>query len=287
MKSLSEICSRLPEERGANGMSAVSLLIPERLNLYCRNGRYYDQWNRVFCHDAFIMVWMVSGQRVVNIDDCSYTLNQGEVIFIPPYTKHSFGSEYREFESLMASFVIPGNSRRLRSVASQIWKITRREEKTLRQVLDCFSRWKNGNSAAAEEAVCHFGILLRQIQSIAIPGLNESKISDGELPLLNRIIAHLSANFHRRVTLDELSRELHVSGSTIRQTFRKKMNVSIGHYQLVQRLRHGIRLLQSTSLSVAEVAEKVGFSSANGFMLAVKRECKGATPKKFRKSGEN
>ena len=122
---------------------------------------------------------------------------------------------------------------------------------------------------------------------IAIPGLNESKISDGELPLLNRIIAHLSANFHRRVTLDELSRELHVSGSTIRQTFRKKMNVSIGHYQLVQRLRHGIRLLQSTSLSVAEVAEKVGFSSANGFMLAVKRECKGATPKKFRKSGEN
>ena len=60
--------------------------------------------------------------------------------------------------------------------------------------------------------------------------------SDAELPLLTRITAYLAENCHRHVTLDELSRELHVSGSTIRQTFRKKMNVSIGHYQLVQRI---------------------------------------------------
>ena len=64
------------------------------------------------------------------------------------------------------------------------------------------------------------------------------------------------------------------------------MNVSIGHYQLVQRLRHGIRLLQSTNMRVAEIAEKVGFSTANGFMLAIRRECNGATPKRFRKEGK-
>ena len=107
--------------------------------------------------------------------------------------------------------------------------------------------------------------------------------SDAELPLLTRITAYLAENCHRHVTLDELSRELHVSGSTIRQTFRKKMNVSIGHYQLVQRIRRGVRLLRSTDLGVAEIAEKVGFASANGFMLAVKRECRGATPKMLKK----
>ena len=81
----------------------------------------------------------------------------------------------------------------------------------------------------------------------------------------------------------EISAKLHVSGSTLRQTFRKKMNLSIGHYQLVRRLMQGTLLLKSTDLSVAEIAEKVGFASANGFMLAIKRECHGATPKSFRK----
>ena len=49
-------------------------------------------------------------------------------------------------------------------------------------------------------------------------------------------------------------------------------------------IRQGVQLLKSTDLSVAEIAEKVGFTSANGFMLAIKRECDGATPRKFRKS---
>ena len=282
MRSLSELCDGLPRERGVSGVSAVPPLIPERLSLYFRNGRSYDMWNRVFCHEYFIAVYMISGKRTVNINDCSYTLGQGELIIIPPCSRHFFGDEYRDFESLMASFVIAGNSRRLLNITSQIWKISRREEKTLRTVLDRFRRWQNGNSAAAEETVCHFAILLRQIQSMAVPEFSERKISDAELPLLNRITAYLSANVHRHVTLAELSRELHVSGSSIRQLFRKKMNVSIGHYQLVQRLRRGIGLLQSTDLSVAEIAEKTGFSTANGFMLAIKREC-GITPKQFRK----
>ena len=283
MRPLREICDGLPEERGVRGVSAVPPLIPERLCFYFRDGKFYDMWNRVFCHESFIAVYMISGKRTVNINDCSYTLEKGELIIIPPYSKHFFGDEYREFESLMASLVIHGDSRRLLNISSQNLKLTRREEKTIRAAVDSYKHWLDGNSAGAEEAVCHFAVLLRQLQSIAAPELEMRKIFDAELPLLNRITAYLAANRHRHVTLAELSRELHVSGSSIRQTFCKKMNVTIGHYQLVQRIRHGIRLLQATELSVAEIAEKVGFSSANGFMLAVKRECGGATPRKFRK----
>ena len=81
----------------------------------------------------------------------------------------------------------------------------------------------------------------------------------------------------------KISAKLHVSGRTLRQTFRKKMNLSIGHYQLVGRLRQGTLMLRSTDLSVVEISEKVGFASTSGFMLAIKRECHGATPKSFRK----
>ena len=284
MISLSEVCSVLPDSSNTGtGVSSVPPLMPERLNLYYQNGGNFKLGDSLFCHECFNLVYMISGKRSVNINDCTYILEKGECILIPPYAKHSFGNQFREFESLMASFVISGDNSRLVNIAAQNWRLSGREVKTLRSIIACYQDWIKGDFAAAEETVCRFAILLRQIQSIAAPELKERKLSDAELPLLNRITAYLAANRNRHVTLAELSSELHVSGSTLRQTFRKKMNLSIGRYQLVRRLMQGTLLLKSTDLSVAEIAEKVGFASANGFILAIKRECHGATPKSFRK----
>ena len=285
MKSFREVCAELPESSnyGGLGMSAVPPLMPEHLKLYFRIGRNYQMWGRVFSHEFFCLVYMVSGKRTVTINDCSHVLNAGEFILIPPYAKHSFGDEYKEFTALQAVFTVSGDDRRLTAISAQNWRLSRKEEKTLRQTIACFKRWLDEDVAAAEEAVCYFGVFLRQIQSIAAPELKERKLQDSELPLLNKIIAYLAANRHRHVTVAELSGKFHVSVSTLRQHFRKKMNVSIGHYQLVRRLNQGMALLHSTDLSVAEIAEKIGFSSANGFALAIKRECGGATPKRFRK----
>lgn len=288
MKSFSELCSTLPRSSNVSGRGASSVppLIPERFGMRYHDGATYPLWDRVFCHETFIFLYMISGKRIVRINDCTYTLKKGEMILIPPYSRHSFGGEYRDFESLLASFVVPGNDRRLPNLSCQPWRLTRREEKTLRLVIASFRNWLGGNSAAAEETVCYFAVLLRQIQSIAAPELSTRRLPDAERPLLNRITAYLAANRHRHVPLEELSRELHVSGSTLRQTFRRKMNVSLGHYELVLRLRHGIQLLRSTDLSVAEIAERVGFASANGFLLAVKRECR-ATPRSIREKAHS
>ena len=284
MKSFREVCAELPENSnyGGLGMSAVPPLMPEHLKLYFRIGRNYQMWGRVFSHEFFCLVYMISGKRTVTINDCSHVLNEGEFILIPPYAKHSFGDEYRDFEALQAVFTVSGDDRRLTAVSAQNWRLSRKEEKTLRLTIACLTRWRDEDSTAAEEAVCYFGVFLRQIQSIAAPGLKQSKLQDSELPLFNKIIAYFAANRHRHVTVAELSKKFHISGSTLRQHFKKKMNVSIGHYQLVRRLNRGMELLRSTDLSVAEIAEKVGFASANGFMLALKRECDG-TPKYFRR----
>ena len=146
MRALRDICSGLPGERVFGGVSAVPPLIPERLVFYFRNGKSYDMWNRIFCHDSFIMICMISGKRTVNIDDCSYTLEKGELIFIPPYSKHFFGDEYRDFESLMASFVVPGDSQRLINLCARIWKFSRKEDQSIRMAVEPYNekkgRWK-------------------------------------------------------------------------------------------------------------------------------------------------
>ena len=174
MKSFREVCAELPENSnyGGLGMSAVPPLMPEHLKLYFRIGRNYQMWNRVVSHEFFCLVYMISGKRTVTINDCSHVLNAGEFILIPPYAKHSFGDEYRDFEALQAVFTISGDSRRLIDISAQCWRLTRKEEKTLRQTITCLRRWQNEDVAAAEEAVCYFAVFLRQIHSVGENGVD-------------------------------------------------------------------------------------------------------------------
>ena len=63
MRSFSEICAELPDSNNSNGtgVSSVPPLMPERLNLYYHDGKTYKLWNRIFNHEYFIFVYMISG----------------------------------------------------------------------------------------------------------------------------------------------------------------------------------------------------------------------------------
>ncbi len=98
MRSLSEICSVLPDSNNTGtGVSSLPPMMPEQLNLYYHNHGNYKLGDRLFCHEFFNLVYMISGSRSVNINDCAYILEKGECILIPPYAKHSFGGVFCEF----------------------------------------------------------------------------------------------------------------------------------------------------------------------------------------------
>lgn len=278
MNRFIELCREF-SDYGSSGKGAAAELpvLPSELRFYFREMASYTNWGQPFCHGKYIFVYMLSGSRTVSIDDCSFFLEKGDVILIPPFARHVFGGEKLPFQSLMAAFTVHDKNERLRFIVKRKFHLKRRELKNLELSVQCFDRWKNGELFAAEEAVCYFALLLRQLQNMVLPVISANKIFDHDYPLLSRIVEYLSANRDHHVTLKELSNALHVSGSTIRQTFQKKMKQTIGRYQLIQRLNLGCELLKSTDLSIAEIAFKVGFSLPNSFLRALKRET-GLTP---------
>ena len=76
---------------------------------------------------------------------------------------------------------------------------------------------------------------------------------------------YIDVNFSQKLSLSELAKMFSVSEGHLSRKFKKKTGKTISEYILTLRLTSARRLLESSSMSVRDIAENVGFSSLNHF----------------------
>lgn len=96
----------------------------------------------------------------------------------------------------------------------------------------------------------------------------------------HRLLLYLNEN-HTTVSLDELCTLFHCSRSHLSHLFQKKTGCSLHAYCNRLRVRDAEQLLASTSLSVTEIAQMLGFSDASYFVRVFRLQT-GITPLQFR-----
>ena len=82
--------------------------------------------------------------------------------------------------------------------------------------------------------------------------------------------------------MDDISRDVNLSGSRLRHLFRLETGVSITAFMKMQRLHHAKRMLTATFCSVKEVSAAVGAGDVSHFVRDFKTQF-GLTPTEFRK----
>ncbi len=98
--------------------------------------------------------------------------------------------------------------------------------------------------------------------------------------LLDKAMAYIEANLTRKITLEDIARHLYVSKSTITQTFRNKMGVSVYRCVTQRRLIAAkARIEQGEALE--DVGRQVGFSDYSGFYRAFRQEY-GISPRQYK-----
>ena len=88
-------------------------------------------------------------------------------------------------------------------------------------------------------------------------------------------------NFKSKITLELLSKELHLSSQRISHIFNQNMRLTIPQYVSFLRISEACQMLTKTSYTVAEISEDVGFESLRSFNRAFYKINK-TTPSKFR-----
>jgi AraC-like DNA-binding protein len=93
----------------------------------------------------------------------------------------------------------------------------------------------------------------------------------------------IDEDFHRDVAMKSIAEQMHISESYASHAFKDWYGISPKQYLTERRLGEAQRLLQLTKLSVNEIGEKVGFSSASHFITIFAKYI-GLSPAKYRQS---
>jgi len=95
------------------------------------------------------------------------------------------------------------------------------------------------------------------------------------------VMQWIEFHYHEEFTLAALVKELHLSSFHISHLFRKATGSTITEYLIHRRLREACLLLQTTSLPLQEICNKIGINNVSYFCQLFKKNL-GATPAQYR-----
>lgn len=96
------------------------------------------------------------------------------------------------------------------------------------------------------------------------------------------IVRYMQENLSKEVSLTVLSDKFHLSSQYISQLFKNEVGVNFLAYLTNIRMENAKKLLLSTDLSIADIAEKSGYVDYRVFTKAFKK-AEGVTPSQYRR----
>ena len=78
--------------------------------------------------------------------------------------------------------------------------------------------------------------------------------------VINTAIDFIEKNFHRKITLEEISKHIHYTPQYFCSKFKQETGYSFAEYLQKTRINKSCQLLQDTNMKVSDIAEAVGYS---------------------------
>ncbi len=100
---------------------------------------------------------------------------------------------------------------------------------------------------------------------------------------LRRVTDYIEANLTSDLRLGNLAELLNISTYHFSRQFSREMGIGVGRYIQLRRMSLASNLLGGTSLSIAEISERVGYSDARSFSRAF-LDVYGLSPQAYRRA---
>ena len=247
--------------------SAVGLRVSEAILQHWRKG-VYSYLDRP--RPGYGLMLMVKGTIRFVSDADALSAATGDLVFLPKASRYEarFGDDTEDY---LINFDLPG----VDTTVSEPTRIFGGAP------LDVYRRYSEligegrhrGVDSLKSKAL--FLLLLDEIVKSSIG------LSQNDRAAVERAKQLLDAEHCDSV--EEIARACGISASGLRQKFKASEGVSPIEYRMKQRISHAAYLLETTELSVAEIAERLGFYDAPYFCRCFKGML-GVTPKEYLRS---
>ena len=253
-------------------------------------------------HDGWEFVYVESGQIRAKADDKAYILKSGEMVCHKPQEFHSIQPYHGPADVIIFCFDCAGE--KMKFFNNKILFINQRQKQYLNDIaLGAGSVFlpkgpleigRDGHMDRAPGATPIQEQLIKNTIELLILSLltsdsteRQKRVESYALHLQRKnltadILTYLQENMSSKVLLSDISKQMSYSPSSIKRIFNEEMGCSIMHYLNDLRIERAKELLQE-SRRITEIAQEVGFDTANYFSAVFKKRT-GMTPSEYRAS---
>ena len=249
-------------------------------------------------HEFLELVYIANGTATHTIDGISGVLQAGDYFVIDYSTTHEYFSEKGDLTVINCLFIPELLDKTFSGVKSfndlaerYFFRITGRKIKgpASNQVFSddgavgilfqkMLEEYNEKNDGYTEMLRCMLGeIIIRTIRRIG----SDDAVSD----VTAHILEQIQKKYMQPLNLEALCRELHYSLPYISAKFKAETGITFTAALQNKRIEESCRLLCESTLCVADIAEKVGYSSIK-FFNKIFRQITKMTPREYRKQSK-
>ena len=239
--------------------------------------------------DCLEVIQIVSGDGTALINDQTYPLSPGILLFIDSSNTHALNPQdvdnYCRNKLLVRRSVVekslnPVGALSLLDVFAEVggtcFALTPELAGRVDDIFSTMAETPGDNTII-------FSSLIRLLTMLTPQDRLYAQVPDIRV---SRVLHYLHTRYAEPITIEMLAEDCHVSKYYLCRLFRNHTGMSIVQYLNEQRLSCARRLLSQTRRSITSIAQDCGFGSASHF-CALFREHEGITPRDFRANHSN
>ena len=247
---------------------------------------YAADFAKLHYHDRYEFGICVSGSGLFLSNGVYYSFSQGDMVFIPPDTPHYSRSIDEEQLSYARFFYVfaPAVTACLGDVpAVSVPAVIRQgEHGRLYDLLRMAAERCDKADAGRDRAVVMLLALFLNDAPLYLHTAPPAEPSVKSATPASFVMEYLSLHYNESIGVRELAGMCYISESQLRRQFLAAYGMSPMAFKTEQRCRIACELLVNTALSIADIAQQLGFSSTSDFFRMFKKR-HGCAPGDYRK----
>jgi AraC-like DNA-binding protein len=225
----------------------------------------YELSNHVlspYFHNQLEVIYIISGSCCMTIDDNSYLLKCNDAAIVFPYQIHNLDQTknchflVETFSPEYASEYIPFLNGYIPSVP--VLENIKKDFSDALKKAHKYHAQKNNSQIARAYVSVFMSFLFQEITLIPSKTLETHNI-------LYELLTYIDSHFTEHLSLDVLSKKLHITKFYISRIFSKQLHTTFPHYINHLRLNYAQDLLQNSNFSISQIAYECGFESERTF----------------------
>ena len=247
-------------------------------------------------HDFIEIVYILSGEGKQCVDNNSYSVSGGSLLFINYGQVHAFTTETSmEFMDILLKPEAVSEKIINTENAFEILSLTAFEDFRSADVSCPFIKFEGEDRRRIEHIINEMYYEYSKNQSgrdTVLKGYLSvllTYIFRGMLPrnisysgVMQEIIGYIEANLDKKLTLEHLAAKCFYTPKYFSKVFKECCGMTMTEYIQKKRIDEGCRLLAETNFAVEEISAMVGYADDVRFYKYFKKYC-GITPKEYRK----